>query len=181
VEVVLGESAIEFRAYRFAPASVYPAGWVSCAQIRDVDPASAPPEIRLHSGETLFVPGSMGTELREFCARNAVEIVARPDLWDALLAPFIDTEFTDEVAADTHALLARYGVTPADIVAIRARFAPAMIAYNFGTGLWDWVHLGLMDLLEALSGPYAGEHRVPDDEFASTYWWAMALADRAAR
>ena len=55
-----------------------------------------------------------------------------------------------------------------------------MIAYNFGTGLWDWVHLGLMDLLEALSGPFAGRHRVPDDEFASTYWWAMALADRAA-
>jgi hypothetical protein len=62
---------------------------------------------------------------------------------------------------------------------IRARFAGAMVAY-FGSMLWDWCHLGLADLLDALHGHLAGDiHKLGHAELVETYAWAMALADRS--
>ncbi len=180
LEVRFFEGSIHFPDYRYAPASVVTTGAVRAVDIRDADPRAAPPEVRLHTGETLFVSGAQQTELRTFCAEHGIPLRSRPDVWDALLQPFVDTEFTDGDDVRTAELLARFGIDVDEAAGIRARFGPAMVAYNLGTGLWDWVHLGLMDLLEALSGECAGEHRLPPDAFAETYRWAMALADRSA-
>lgn len=159
---------------------MYPNATVPASAIRDADPLAAPSEVRLHTGETLFIAGARHHELRAFCERNDIPIRSRPDLWDALLQPFVDTEFTPELAAQASALLDEFGVSPEEAAAIRDRFAAPMVAYNFGTGLWDWVHLGLFDLLQAVSGPSAGEHRLSTEDFAETYRWAMVLADRSA-
>ena len=174
------EGSIRFPDYPYAPASVFPTGAVRAGAIRDADPRAAPPELRLHTGETLFVSGAQHSEPRTFCAGHGIPLRSRPDVWDALLQPFVDAEFTEGDDVRTAALLARFGIDVDETAGIRARFGPAMAAYNLGTGLWDWVHLGLMDLLEALSGELAGEHRLPPDAFAETYRWAMALADRSA-
>jgi hypothetical protein len=169
------DDEIRFLAYPFAPASVAPAGVVRARDIRDADPgvAVAPPEVRLTSGETVFVAGGHDA-LRRFCGEHAVPLVRRPDVWSALLQPFVDTEFDGYWEARTHTELESYGITLDEIADIRARFAPVMVAYN--AVLWDWVHLGLFDLLEALGGPVGGAR---PDELRDTYWWAMEIADRS--
>jgi len=180
INVEVGDDEIRFRAYPYAPASVYPSGRVAAGDIRDADPTSSPPEVRLTTGETLYVPAGSAPDLRQFCFRNSIPLRRRPDLWAALLEPFVDTEFTEAAQGQSMALLARYGLPDSDVDQIRARFASAMVAYNFGSMLWEWCHLGLADLLDALHGHLAGDiHKRGHAELAETYAWAMALADRS--
>lgn len=178
IGVAIGDDSIRFLAYPYQPASVFPSGLVVAADVRDADPTSAPPEVRRTTGETLFVLAAAGPALRRFCERNRIPLRRRPDLWAALLEPFVDTEFTPERQRATTALLARYGLSGQDVDRIRGRFAPTMRAYN--SVVWDWCHLGLADLLDALHGHLAGTaHRLGPSELAKTYAWAMALADRS--
>jgi hypothetical protein len=179
IEVAFDRDEIRFLGYRYPAASVFPSGTVTAAQIRDADPTGTPPELRLLTGETLFVPSGHKDELRAFCERNERPLVERPDLWGALLEPFLDTLFTEHSDRYTRDLLTRHGLSPDEIAEIRARFEPAMVAYNIDSGLWDWCYLGLEDLLNALVGHLSGErHRLPPAEFADVYRWAMELADR---
>jgi hypothetical protein len=178
IDVAIGDDSIRFLAYPYEPASVFPTGLVVAADVRDADPTSAPPEVRRTTGETLFVPAPASPALRRFCERNRIPLRRRPDLWDALLEPFLDTEFTPQRQRATTALLARFGLSTQDVDRIRGRFAPAMRAYN--SVAWDWCHLGLADLLDALQGHLAGgAHKLEPFELAETYAWAMALADRS--
>ncbi|MEV0063470.1 hypothetical protein [Nocardia sp. NPDC050718] len=55
MQVFIAESEIRFTDCPFVGASVYPHGTVAVGQIRDVDPAALPPEVRTVGGETLFV------------------------------------------------------------------------------------------------------------------------------
>ena len=175
-----GPGGVRFTSYPFPAASVFPAGTVAVAAIRDADPDTAPPEVRLRSGETLFVPAEGRDGLRAFCHDHGIALVRRPDVWGALLAPFLDTEFTAADEARTGELLAAAHVNLEEVARLRARFGDAMVAYNVDSMLWDWVHLGLWDLLQALCGTLSGErHRLPPEEFATVYWEAMALADRS--
>lgn len=178
--VEIADHELRFNEYSYEPASVYPHGVVATEEIRDVDPSSAGPEVRLRTGETLFVPAPKKVELQTFCRANGIPMRRRPDIWEALLDPFLDTAFTAEDRRRTTALLARWQIDEEQADEIRARFRPAMVAYNFESGLWDWVHLGLSDLLDAIHGRLSGErHRLPTEELAETYSWAMALADRS--
>jgi hypothetical protein len=71
------------------------------------------------------------------------------DVWHLILEPFLDTTFDHAHQERTLAILAANGVSRAECLAIRQDVALPMAAYNGGTGLWDWVHLGLYDLLNA--------------------------------
>jgi hypothetical protein len=54
-----------------------------------------------------------------------------------------------------------------------------MYHYNFATFLWEWVHLGLYDLLSALIS--VPRNLLPwrqDRSFATFYWEALEIADR---
>jgi len=41
------------------------------------------------------------------------------------------------------------GIGPQQVAELRASFGPAMLMHNFAIPLWEWVHLGLFDLLTA--------------------------------
>ncbi len=131
----------------------------------------------MRTGETLFVPGRQCDELRAFGARYRIPLVQRTYVWDLLLEPYVSTEFTDAADRRTREELLAIAFTDEEITEIRARFGPAMTAYN-GV-LWDWVHLGLYDLLLALTGALTErEYALGPDEYRQTYWWAMEVADR---
>jgi hypothetical protein len=179
LDVEVRTDRLAFRAYPFVPASVYPSGEVAPSAIRDHDPYGAPPEVRLHTGETLFIPGGRGAELKSFGQGHAAPLVRRTDVWDLLLEPFVDTEFDEAAQRRTEQGLLGVGVSLEEIAEIRNRFGPAMRAYN-GV-LWDWAHLGLYDLVHALGGALtAPELALDPDAYRDTYWWAMGIADRGA-
>jgi hypothetical protein len=104
-----------------------------------------------------------------------------------LLKPFVDTEFTPEHKAATLTRLRRTGLTDTEISQIRAKVGPLMLAYN--AFHWDWAHLGLADLPDALTtnslpgylraGLHVEEIRAELGGTASFYTWAMRIANSA--
>jgi hypothetical protein len=171
--VEFGPTGLLYSSYPYAVARVYPHGTVAVADIRDVDPDAAPPEVRLRSGETLFVSARQRDDLRAFCEVHAIAVRRRPDVWADLLEPFLDTELTAADDERTASRLAAVGLGREEVARIRAEVGDAMVAYNFGSMLWEWVHLGLFDVLEAHA------HRLPPDDFTQFYSWAMGVADLA--
>ncbi|WP_278262266.1 hypothetical protein [Nocardia sp. AG03] len=178
---VLADGEIRFANYPFAGASVYPEGVVPAAEIRDVDPRGWPPEIRTVRGETLFLPRVDEAELVAFCEANTIPVRQRPDVWSDLLEPFLDTTFDPEHERKTEQRLQRAGLSPAQIVAIRQRVERAMLSYNFDSMLWDWVNLGLFDLLSAAAGVLARPAAAATlGDPVRLYAWAMRVAEGQA-
>ncbi|GLY46753.1 hypothetical protein [Lentzea sp. NBRC 102530] len=175
--VTFGPDRIVFASYRFPWASVAPHGVLRAADVRDVSSGFSPFEIRTVSGETLFLTGD-SAGLKAFCLRHSVPEVARFDVWGNLLEPFLDTSFDAAHVAATDARLRGVGLTQSDVDSIRARVRPLMEAYNLDSMLWEWAHLGLYDLLDALSGtlvPAALTSSLGD--LGEVYRWAMEIAD----
>lgn len=162
-------------------------GTLAASQIRDADPAATPPEIRTLSGETLFVSAVQRQELEQFCLDSQIPVRQRADIWGALLEPFIDTEFTPERDNVTRRRLREAGLTDSGISRIRALAGPLLRAYN--AFHWDWFHLGLADLLDALTADWLAadpQARVHADALRDAlggtegcYAWAISIANRA--
>ncbi|MFF7586192.1 hypothetical protein ACFZCK_01720 [Kitasatospora purpeofusca] len=149
---------------------------VPVAAVRDADPTATPPEARTVTGETLFFPAARKAELEGFCRTHGIPLVSRPDVWGALLEPFLDTEFTPRRRAATALALARVGLDEAAVADIRAEVGPLMLAYN--SVHRDWCHLGLADLLDAATGGSTPErYRIGPDRFPAFRARAMAIAD----
>ncbi len=175
------DDRIEFCDYPYPPASVYPNGVIGFESIKEADPDAAPPEIRTARGEVLFVPAALKESLRETAALNSIPCVSRIDVWDLILEPFVDTEFDREHQERTLSTLEANGISQQECMGIRASVAGAMHAYNIESGLWDWCHLGLSDVLDALQGKLSGDkYRLPPADFEAFYWRAMELAHKGA-
>lgn len=179
MEVTFGEDNIRFLSYDFPGATVHPTGSLVAAQVRDADWTTAPPEIRTVLGETLFIPREQQAELEQFCRRNHIKKKHRPDTWSDLLEPFLDTWFDPDDEQATEQRLRQAGLSPQEVVDIRQRLAPLMNAYNFDGMLWEWVDLGLFDLLHAVTGPLVKPSlQATLGDPKAIYAWAMEIAER---
>ncbi|MFD4356289.1 hypothetical protein ACFWPX_27315 [Nocardia sp. NPDC058518] len=179
MRVVIADTEIRFVDYPFAGASVYPDGVIAVSEIADADPRATPPELRTISGETLFVLATDGLALDEFCQRTAIPVRRRLDIWGDLLEPFLDTSFDLEDQRATEARLHRAGLSLEEIAEIRGRVERAMMSYNFDSMLWEWVYLGMYDLLSAANGVLVGpEARASLGDPEELYRWAMWIAGR---
>jgi len=68
------------------------------------------------------------------------------------------------------------GLTDAEVDQIRAEVSPLTVPYNTFHG--DWCHLGLADLLAAVTATWLPEDwRSETGEVTSFYTWAMRLAN----
>jgi hypothetical protein len=178
LNVEFSESGVRFFAYSYPPASVFPSGEIAWSRVAEVDPSATPPEIRV-GGEILFVAATTKRLLGEWCAHYAIPVVQRVDIWGLLLEPFLDTEFTSADEERTRRMLGANGVSDEEAVRIRHEVGECMERYNIASGLWDWCHLGLSDVLDARMGRLAGDAcRLAEEDFKVFYWAAMELALR---
>ena len=175
-DVEFRPDAVVFDKYPFPGARVHPSGSVPWSEVVEVDPEAAPPELRI-AGETLFISATHKDELRRAAAEHGVPVVSRFDVWDLLLEPFLDTTFDSEAQAGTVELLGRNGISPEEVRRIREAVGKRMLAYN--SVLWDWVHLGMYDLLQAHRPGSATRDPQPEREFVALYRWAQEIAQRA--
>lgn len=170
------DNSIEFRNYEFFPSvasSETGMKKIPAGEVDEIDLDGAPPVLRV-GNDLVFVSAELRSELEAFAKRNRIIVKRRFDIWDAILEPFIDTEFTPENARRNKENLEKYGLKEKQVKEWRARVSETMIAYNFGTGLWDWVHLGLWDLLTAYKIGI-GE-KMTKKEYSDLYWKSMAVA-----
>lgn len=178
-EFTFTDEGIEFSGYTFSPSSVYPCGTVKYSDIKEILPDFFPPEIRTHSGEILFVSAPYKEELKKAAEKNKIPSKRRPDIWSFILEPFLDTEFSEEDKERTLRILESNGVSRKLCEELRMEAGEAMYAYNISSGLWEWIHLGLYDLLCAFCGYLSGEKfKMPETKFKEFYWRAMEIANR---
>jgi hypothetical protein len=179
IEISFHEDGIDFANYPYPPASIFPRGRVLLDSILEVQLRAAPPQLSTREGEILCVPALLKDELKKWAEHQAVACVYRIDVWDLLLEPFLDTEFGDDQRQRTYLSLEQCGISRDETDQIRHQVDRAMMAYNFGPCLWEWVHLGLFDVLDAclgrLSGPF---NRLSASEYQDFYWKAMRLANK---
>ncbi|MBS1197940.1 MAG: putative metal-dependent phosphohydrolase [Proteobacteria bacterium] len=168
-DVVLEGSALFFSHYPFEPAIVFPSGRIEVDHIAEIN-LSGPIQVRLKCGDILFVPYSGKEALMRFINQNDLQVVNRSSVWSALLDPFLDTSESQEAIDRQFAWFASIGLDRATVDQWRREVGPAMIAYNFGTYLWEWVSLDFYDVLVA-------QHtRLNQAGFTDFYSRAMALA-----
>lgn len=173
VEVL--SDCVRFVHYPFPPSSMYPSGEVRPHEIADIEPKALPPQIFTKRGEFLFVSAGQATALTEFARRHGVPVVDRHDVWDDVLAPFLDTTLSERMERRIRERLRSVGMDDRRVARLRRRFGLRMWAYNIGLFLWDWVHLGMFDLFLAL-GYGSPLPRVSQRRFRRIYWEAMEIA-----
>ena len=170
------DDSIGFSNYVFSPSKVYSKSSMKkilAEKIDEIDLQGAPPVLKI-GDELIFVSAEHRSELESFASRNNIAVQTRFDIWDAILEPFIDTEFPPENAKRNKENLERYGLGEEQVQKWRERVGETMVAYNFGTGLWDWAHLGLWDLLNAYQLGL-GE-KLTEEQYAQLYWDSMKIA-----
>jgi hypothetical protein len=166
-----GEDSIEFHRYPFRPASVFNRPAVGRGGIQDIDLSKSPPEVRLVTGEILFISSAQLQELKNFAERLSIPVVEREDIWGDLLDPYLDTEFPISHHKNTFRRLQQHGFSRSEVRQIRAKVGRAMLLYN--AFVWEWVHLSLIDVLDAVN-------RISFRwTFKKFYKYAMEIANRA--
>jgi hypothetical protein len=172
-KVVFSNDSISISHYPFKPSTIYPSGEISGKSISDISISSCPPTIRLNK-ELLFISATLKDDLGSFAHRNKITLVERPFNWDFILDPFLDTSFTQDDEARTTYRLVKNGITEEEIAEIRSEVKDQIMKYNFDTMLWEWVSLGLFDVLQAM------RPKLNEKSFADFYWKAMEIALRGS-
>ncbi|HEU5179293.1 MAG TPA: hypothetical protein VFW45_00755, partial [Candidatus Polarisedimenticolia bacterium] len=170
--VTLEDSMLRFSNYGFEPASVFPSGSITKDQIQEINLASYPSQLRLKSGEVLFIPQVPRDReaLLAFVDLHDLPTQRRSSVWGALLEPFLDSSEEQETIDRQFTWFAKVGLDREEVDRIRREIGIAMIAYNFGTRLWEWAILGMYDALRAQRA------RLSRKDFADFYGRAMRLA-----
>ena len=172
---------IKFTDYQFKCSAAYKNGTIKASSIIEAVDFFYPNTIRTIDDELIMVPKldkkTDANQLLLFCSDNGIPVNKRIDIWDMILDPFLDTEHSEEYVEKTYETLEKYGIARAECNALRQEVSARMIAYNFESCLWEWVHLGLYDVLNASCGILSGEkHRLSDKDFEEFYRKAMNIA-----
>lgn len=170
---VLGECRFEAEAivlenYPFEPASIFPGARIPASAIAGIWKNSAPPALRI-GDEFVFISAEQKEALLAFARQHQIPVVDRHSNWEWIAAPFLDTETRAEDLARYQHLLSGQGLEAAEVAQLRGEVEAALLAYNFDTLLWEWVSLGLWDVLAAMQARCSGA------AFAAFYWRAMAI------
>jgi len=150
---------------------------IPASSIQEMVETASMPSIRVNENELVFISAEDRKLLVKFCVKNAIPINKRADVWGIILDAFLDTTHSEEWKQKGLMQLYNCGISELECNNLRQEVAERMVAYNFASGLWEWVHLGLSDVLYASSGYLSGEkHRLSDNDFEKFYFKAMDIA-----
>ncbi|PIQ27350.1 hypothetical protein COW36_15600 [bacterium (Candidatus Blackallbacteria) CG17_big_fil_post_rev_8_21_14_2_50_48_46] len=169
-KIVFEKHGLDFKNYPFKFGRLAESEHVSSTEIAEIWAHLYPPCLALKSRELLFVPAPEKEALLNWGQNHGLKPVERPDLWETLCNPCLDTVYSPSIAAHDLQQLQEAGFSEQEVESIRAKISPALLAYN--ALLWDWTYLGLYDVLE--SRRFAWPFRLTS-EF---YFWAMQIALR---
>ena len=167
--VELNGAALQFLDYAFEPSSVFPSGKIAAGEIAEVNLGGSS-EVRLRSGEILFVGSAHKERLVTFVNQHDVVVRHRHSVWSDLLDPFLDTWHEQEIIERQFERLAGLGLDRESVTRWRREVAPAMMGLNFGARVWEW---GSLDLHHALVAQRAC---LGPGAFADFYKRAMTVA-----
>jgi hypothetical protein len=168
------ESSIRITNYPFEPSLVYPEKEITANEIDEIHPDEFPPTLKI-GGDLIFISREQIEELKAFAERNAIKTTKRNSNWNFITEPFLDTEFDEGQKRKTIELLEKNGVPERETNELRELVGAAMYKYNFDTMLWEWVNLGLLDVLSAMRATLSA------DEFREFYRRALEIEQRGEK
>lgn len=163
------DDSLTIKNYPFEPSIAYRQNTFLPEQIDDIDFTSNPPTCRIGT-ELLFLSAEQKTELENFARRNNIKTVERPMIWEWILEPFLDTEFTAETDQKLTEILEKFGLSAEQVRNVRAEVEIQMLKYNFDTMLWEWCGFDASDVLRAMRTKYQ------KTEFEDFYKRVMKIA-----
>jgi hypothetical protein len=152
-ELTIGDDFLKIENYPFEPSIAFKQTLFNTNQIDDIDHKSYPPTFRC-GNELIFLTAEKNVEIEKFAKKNNIKIVERPMIWEWILEPFLDTEFSIETDQRMTKLLEIYGLNTDQVKSLRAEVETQMLKYNFDTMLWEWCGLGASDVLRAMRTKY---------------------------
>jgi hypothetical protein len=155
--------------YPFKPSVAFQKKIINPSDISGIDVQASPPTIRV-GRELVFASAKDKHKLQSFAHKHHIPLERRDDIWDWVLEPFLDTEYTLETHERLNIRLAAYGLTRQQVHTIRTEVKIQMLKYNFDTMLWEWVSLGARDVLSAMRTQY------DDEQFERFYREVMDIA-----
>src|SRR5687767_15220098 len=93
--VEFGPDTVVFTGYPYPGSRVHRGGAIPWAEVVEVGPEAAPPELRT-ADEVLFIHAGRKDDLRRAAEEHGVPVVDRVDVWDLLLEPCLDTSFKED-------------------------------------------------------------------------------------
>lgn len=171
-EAGIGGDGIALGWSRRSPEADYCGRFIPWSLVRDADPEATPPELRLTDGRTVFIASAHRERLATALAEAGVAVRRRPDVWQELLEPFLDTEYDDASRTRCEGRLHDWGFTDREIRDIRRRVRMRMLAETMVS--WEWQWYGHADVLAATG-------QLPRARYLRFRRWADAIAARAPR
>ncbi|AYO57384.1 hypothetical protein CO230_04145 [Chryseobacterium sp. 6424] len=168
-QLTIGDDFLKIENYPFEPSIAFRQNIFKTNQIDDIDFKSYPPTFRV-GNEIIFLTSEKKVELEEFATKNNIKTVERSWIWDWILEPFLDTEYTTETDQRLTKLLGSYGLTNNQVKSLRAEVETQMLKYNFDTMLWEWGGFNALDVLRAIRTKYK------KDEYEDFYRRVMEIA-----
>ncbi|MEO9022786.1 MAG: hypothetical protein ABI237_18050 [Ginsengibacter sp.] len=168
-QVSIKDTTITIQNYPFVPSIAYDRKTFTTSDIKSIDIESAPPTVQI-GNELIFIGAEQKDKLKDFATQNNIPVIQKPPIWNWILEPFFDTEFTSEHESRLNNLLAQYCLTETEILEIRIKVKEQMMKYNFDTMLWNWTDFSAADVLFAMLPKYS------DTDFKSFYENVMRIA-----
>ena len=168
---IIDNEKIIISAYKFKPSKAYPTITLSKEQITSITIEANPIQVN-YKNDWIFIAVEHKEQLQKFIEKNNIAISNKNWVWDDILYPFLDTEFTDKEKENTLKRLKEKGISKAEAATIRNKVAKQMYKYNFDTMLWEWCTLGLSDVLQAMRVKYS------EEEFIAFYNEAMMIENK---
>ena len=168
-QLTIGDDFLKIENYPFEPSIAYGQTIFKANQIDDIDFKSYPPTFRV-GNEVVFLTSEKKIEIEDFATKNNIKTVERSRIWDWILEPFLDTEFTNETDQRLTKLLESYGLTKDQVKSLRVEVETQMLKYNFDTMLWELGGFGSSDVLSAMRTKYK------KDEYEDFYRRVMEIA-----
>ena len=103
-ELTIGNDFLKIENYPFEPSIAYKQTIFKTNQIDNIDFKSYPPTFKV-GNELIYLTSEKKVELEKFANNNNIKTVERPPIWDWILEPFLDTEFTTETDQRLNKLL----------------------------------------------------------------------------
>ncbi|MFV0482001.1 MAG: hypothetical protein ACK5LP_08450 [Campylobacteraceae bacterium] len=168
-KVKIYEDFIVIESYPFEPSVAYKQTIFKAFEIENVDINYTPSTIKVEN-DLIFIPAFLREELKTFAQNNKISIIKRELIWDFILEPFLDTEFSEEQKEKTFKYLNGFGLDKNAVQSLRDEVSSQMYKYNFDTMLWEWINLSLFDVLSAMRAKYDKK------DFKEFYQKAIRLA-----
>lgn len=165
------DDAIIINNYPFEPSIFFTKSKIDLNDSFEICYETFPPFIKI-ANEIVFITSEKKDELKSFALRNKIPIFKSPANWDYILEPYLDTEFSEEQIENSNEYLNKNGIGTSELKTIRNEVGKQMMRYNFDTMLWEWVNLGLSDVLSAMRKKYNKQ------QFEIFYFKAMEIEMR---